>query len=154
MPKILPWIAALSAFAPMLAWADIAPPPDTYAGPSSVHVAGLTFERRSFERRVPLMAMGKDHDPFDWGGHWLFLTSCDDKAPNCVLAKAKGALGGAVTQVDGKDKDAEADATLFQNVFEAAKTSKKGSVALTLLFVDDKKRPNVPRTITVEFKAR
>ena len=140
---------------PMLAWGDEPPPPDTYSGPSVVHVAGLTFERDevgALGNLEELAVMHNDQNPLDYGGPWVFLTGCDDGHPNCVLAKRSGAIGGAVSTVNGDELEG-GDAGALKKAFDDAAQGKP--VRLVLLFAGHKHSlPRPLKSVTIDLAAQ
>jgi hypothetical protein len=128
---------------PMLANADIPPPPDPYSGPPSAHIAGLTFEHQRIRHVGPAGAPVRHLLGYDT---YVFLTNCDPKAPNCALAKKKGAVGGAVTKIDGV-----AIGDNVQKVIDALATNGKHSMAITLA-ADVIDQPAKPRTVILDVR--
>ena len=91
-------ILAAAVLAPLVvpaAWADIAPTPDR--GPPAGDAGGLSFMVQSVE-----VEMGPANGPhYSKTQQVVVLTACAEGAPNCALARVKGAVGLEVVAVDG-----------------------------------------------------
>jgi hypothetical protein len=118
--------------------ADIPPPPDPYSGPPSTHIAGLTFEHQRIRHIGPAGAQVRHLLGYDT---YVFLTNCEMKSPNCIAAKKKGAIGGAVTKIDNV-----AIGDNVQKVMDALATNGKHNLTITLA-ADVIDQPAKPRTV-------
>jgi hypothetical protein len=120
--------------------ADIPPPPDPYSGPPSARIAGLTFEHQRIRHIGPAGAAVRHLLGYDT---YVFLTNCDAKSPNCAEAKKRGAIGGALTKIDGV-----AIGDNIQKVIDALATNGKHTLTITL-GADIIDQPAKPRTATL-----
>ena len=98
---ILAASAALFAI-PLVARADLAPPPPLPSSP--VHVAGLSFEAKRIRHIGPASAPENQRHPLGYGTY-VFLADCDSGSANCARAQEADALGAAVVKVDGAAVD-------------------------------------------------
>ncbi len=123
--------------------ADIPPPPDEYSGPPSAHIAGLTFEHQRI-RHVGPADVPEDQRHLLGYDSYVFLTDCEAKLPVCAQAKRVGAIGGAVTRIDGVVIDDN-----VQKVIDALATIGKHhlTIALGADVIDESAQP---RTVTLD----
>ncbi len=96
------FLASAFLLMPLFARADLAPRPDTYAGPASAQVAGLTFTHKRIRHIGPASAPENQRHPLGYGTY-VFITDCDGSSENCSRAQQVSAVGGAVTKIDGVD---------------------------------------------------
>ncbi len=111
-------VAAATAILPVLARADVPPPPDEIPALTSAHIAGLDFEQVRLRDYGPADAPVADRHPLGWSIA-VILNDCDAKHPNCRLARKLGAIDGSVTAVDGKS--VAGDIAVVQAAFASAK---------------------------------
>jgi hypothetical protein len=133
--------SALLIAAPMMARADLAPPPDTSTGPASAHVAGLSFERKRIRHIGPASAPENRRHPLGYGTY-VFLADCDASSENCSRAQQADALGAAVTKVDGVE--------IGDNVQALQDALGSGDHTLTLVAASDViVQPDDPKEISL-----
>ena len=133
--------SALLIVMPKLARADLAPPPDTSSGPTSAHVAGLGFERKRIRHVGPASAPENQRHPLGYGTY-VFLSDCSSGSTNYASAQEAGALGAAVTKVDGVD--------IGDNVQALEGALGSGDHTLTLIAASDViVQPDEPKEISL-----
>ena len=134
-------VSALFIAVPMLARADLAPPPDTYTGPASAHIADLSFERKRIRHFGPASAPENRRYPQGYGTY-VFLADCNASSENCSRAQEANALGAAVTKVDGVEIGDNVQA--LQNALDS------GDHTLTLVAASDViVQPDDPKEISL-----
>ena len=139
--------AAMLAILPLLARADVPPPPDEYSGPPVAHLAGLTFEHQRIRTSFDL---GSGHLVPGAYMTYVLLTGCEATHANCTAAKKLGVIGGAVVAVDGKDP--AGDIGIVQAAFDKAH---RRHVVLTMLSPQDTNVENEhPKTVAFAVAGR
>jgi hypothetical protein len=131
-------LASAIVFVPLLARADLAPPPPPPSSP--VHVGGLSFETKRIRHIGPASAPENQRHPLGYGTY-VFLTDCESGSENCARAQEAGALGGAVTKVDGT---AVSDSQALEDALGS------GDHTLTLIAASDViVQPDAPNEISL-----
>ena len=133
------FLASAILLVPLVARADLAPPPPPPSSP--VHLAGLSFETKRIRHIGPAGAPENQRHLLGYGTY-VFLTDCDSGSENCARAQGAGALGAAVTKVDG---NAVGDTQALQDALGS------GDHTLTLVAASDViVQPDAPNEISLD----